>query len=184
MRQRAIILLAKGFEEMEAIISIDILRRAGIEALIVCIDDDLLVEGSRRITVQAQLKLKDIDFIPDALVLPGGMPGARNLEQSEMVIDLIETTAGHGKIIAAICASPAHALVKAGVLEGKNAACYPGDENLFLSNTVYKKDDLVVDGNIITSVGPGTTFKFAIEIVRKLCGQDIADKVKQAAIVK
>jgi len=184
MRLRVIILLAKGFEEMEAIISIDIMRRAGIDVLIVCIDNDLLVEGSRKISVQGQLRLEDVDFIPDALILPGGMPGAKNLEESGVVIDLIKKTASQGKIIAAICASPAHALVKAKVLEGKRATCYPGEEKLFSSNTIYEKNDVVVDGNIITSVGPGTTFKFAIEIVRKLCGQNIADNVEQAAILK
>jgi len=184
MRQRAIVLLANGFEEMEAIISIDILRRAGVNALIVCIADDLLVEGSRGITVEAQLKLKEVDFVPDALVLPGGMPGAVNLAQSELVIDLIKKTTESGKIIAAICASPAHALVEAGILDDKRATCYPSEENLFSANTVYKNEDVVVDGNIITSIGPGTAFKFSLEIVKKLCGLNIADKVQKAALIK
>ncbi|MBU1087589.1 MAG: DJ-1/PfpI family protein [Candidatus Omnitrophica bacterium] len=184
MRPRAIIVLAKGFEEMEAIISIDILRRAGIDAIIACIDHDLLVEGSRKINVQAQVKLENVDFIPDAVVLPGGMPGALNLEQSERVIELIKKTANDGKLIAAICASPAHALVKAGVLKGKTVTCYPGDETLFLPGTLYKKQDVVVDGNIITASGPGTTYDFALAIVKKLCGQDVAEKVKKAALIK
>ncbi|MBU1044800.1 MAG: DJ-1/PfpI family protein [Candidatus Omnitrophica bacterium] len=184
MRPRAVIILAQGFEEMEAIISIDILRRAGIDAVIACLDHDLLVAGSRKITVQAQVKLDDIDFIPDAVVLPGGMPGALNLAQSENVINFIKKIADQGKIIAAVCASPAHVLVKAGVLKGKTATCYPGDETLFLPETIYKKQDVVVDGNIITASGPGTSFDFALAIVKKICGQDLADKVKKAALIK
>jgi protein deglycase len=184
MRPKAIIILAEGFEEMEAIISIDILRRAGIDALIACLGDDLSVVGSRKITVQAQVKLDDVDFVPDALVLPGGMPGARNLEQSGVVIDLIKKTVNQGKVLAAICASPAHALVKSAVLKGKTATCYPGDEVLFSADIVYKKQDVVVDGNIITASGPGTTFDFALAIVKKLCGQEMAEKVKQAALIK
>ncbi|MFH1062825.1 MAG: DJ-1 family glyoxalase III [Candidatus Omnitrophota bacterium] len=184
MKPRAIIILAQGFEEMEAIISIDILRRAGIDAMIACIGADLQVVGSRKITVQAQVKLADINFIPDALVLPGGMPGARNLESSDLVIELIKKTADQGAVVAAICASPAHSLVRAGVLKGKYATCYPGEEALFSPDIMYKKDDLVIDKNIITASGPGASFDFALAIVKKLCGQDTADTVKKNALIK
>lgn len=184
MREKAVIILAQGFEEMEAIISIDILRRAGVEVVIACIGDDFLVEGSRKIMVQAQVKLEAIDYVPDALVLPGGMPGARNLEQSDVVIDLIRKVVKQDKVLAAICASPAHALVKAGVLKGKMATCYPGDEVLFSSDIIYKKQDVVVEGNIITASGPGTAFDFALAIVKKLCGQEMAEKIKKAALIK
>ena len=184
MGKEVLIVLAEGFEEMEAVICVDILRRAGLKVIIAALGDRLLVTGSRQIQIKADMPIENITTIPDALVLPGGGKGAENLACSKKVIDLIKLASKTGKIIAAICASPAHALVKAGVLEGKMATCYPGEEILFGKKTVYKKDDVVIDGNIITSRGPGTAFYFALSIVENLCGKVVAKELKEKALIK
>ena len=171
MDKHALIILAEGFEEMEAVIPADMLRRAGVNVTIAALGPELLVNGSRGICIKADTLLDEVTKVPDALVLPGGGKGAENLAASEKVIDLVQQTAQAGKIVAAICASPAHALVKAGVLEGKAATCYPGEEILFEGKTIYKKDNVVVDGNIITSRGPGTAFSFALAIIEAVCGK-------------
>jgi 4-methyl-5(b-hydroxyethyl)-thiazole monophosphate biosynthesis len=183
MKPKALIILAPGFEEMEAVISIDMLRRASVDVAIACLDDRFLISGSRNIQIQAEASLDSVDYIPDALILPGGMPGAKNLAQSDKVIELIQKTNRQNKIIAAICASPAHALVKAKILENKKVTCYPGCEDMFESGTEYTGQDVVADGNIITASGPGTAFLFALVIIEKLCGKSIADKVKSNALI-
>lgn len=183
MGKEVLIVLAEGFEEMEAVIPADILRRAKLNVTLAALGKQLLVKGARNIQVKADVLLENITTIPDALVLPGGGKGAENLACSKKVIDLIKLVSEAGKIIAAICASPAHALVKAGVLEGKMATCYPGEEIFFGKKTVYKKDDVVIDGNIITSRGPGTAFYFALSIVESLCGKVAAKELKEKALI-
>jgi len=183
MSKSVVVALADGFEEIEAVISIDILRRAGLNVISVAISSDLLVRGSRNITIQADVFLKDLEIIPDALLLPGGSTGAKNLAASEVVDDMLQTCVEQKKIIAAICASPACVLAKAGVLEGKKATCYPSFEKLFPPQVMHSEDAVVVDGNIITSKGPGTAFEFALRIVDVLCGTQIAQEVKAKALI-
>jgi 4-methyl-5(b-hydroxyethyl)-thiazole monophosphate biosynthesis len=183
MNKHVLIILAEGFEEMEAVIPADMLRRAGLNVTIAALGKELLVNGSRGVRIKADIMLEGITFVPDALVLPGGGKGAENLASSEKVIELVKQTAQMGKTVAAICASPAHALVKAGVLEGKTATCYPGEEVFFKGNTVYKKDNVVVDSNIITSRGPGTAFDFALNIIEALGGKPLAQQVKEKALI-
>jgi len=184
MSLSALVLLAEGFEEMEAVISIDILRRAGIRVITAAICDNRIVTGSRRIPIKADILLKDFQSIPDALILPGGLTGAENLAASQDVKDLIMTCIREGKIIAAICASPALVLSKFGVLKGKKATCYPGHERHFGNETVFIKDDVVIDGNVITSAGPGTAFHFAVAIVHVLTGEKTLSDVKEKALIK
>lgn len=184
MSKKALILLAEGFEEMEAVISVDMLRRAGIEVVLAAIGNNLHVKGSRRITLQADILLKNTKDIFDALILPGGMPGAKNLALQESVIKLIKKYFEQRKVVCAICASPAYAFLESGILSGKKATCYPGDEVRFGRDTCYLKEDVVVDGNIITSAGPGTAFYFALAIIKKLLGEEAANKVKEKALVR
>ncbi|MCP4650517.1 MAG: DJ-1/PfpI family protein [PVC group bacterium] len=184
MAKKVLILLAEGFEEMEAVISIDILRRAGLDVVTVAIGGDLLVRSARNVTIKADVYLKNYEGIPDAVVLPGGTAGAERLAASEIVIDLIKTCTAQGKTVAAICAAPAIVLPKTGVLDGKRATCYTDCETMFNSQITFVKEDVVVDGNIITSAGPGTAIDFALAVVEVLLGEEIVAKLKEKALIK
>jgi 4-methyl-5(b-hydroxyethyl)-thiazole monophosphate biosynthesis len=183
MPKTVLVILAEGFEEVEAIAPIDVLRRAGVRVTIAGVTG-LQVKGSRNIGVQADALLKDIQDLPDAVILPGGLPGATNLARSEDVARIVKKMSSAGKLVAAICAAPAVVLAPLGLLEGKKATCYPGCESDFSSKTVYLKDRVVVDGNIITSQGPGTALEFALAIAARLAGQEMADTVRGKMLIK
>jgi len=159
---RLIVPLAEGFEEIEAVAVIDILRRANIKVDVVGIEDEI-VAGRNGIKILCDKVIADVkpeDY--DGIVLPGGNPGYKNLENNQQVINFIKTFNSKGKLIAAICASPT-ILEKVGVLEGKKATCYPSMRDK-IKNFVDER--VVVDKNVITSQGPGTAIEFALEIVR------------------
>jgi len=183
MRKKAIVILADGFEELEAVTAIDILRRAGVKVVACGLEKDK-VKGSRETTILADKGFDQSDLTQgyDACILPGGMPGAERLANSDTVKTLLKKMCGDNKLIAAICASPALVLSPVGILDNKAATCSPGMEGLFPKSTRYKEDNVVIDGNIITSRGPGTALEFAISIVKVLCGKDIAQKVRKAAL--
>ena len=161
------VFLADGFEEIEALGTVDILRRCELEVKTVSITENLQVTGSHNISVIADLVKEDMkeDDI-DALVLPGGIPGADNLEQCGFVTDLLKRKAAEGKIIAAICAAP-KVLGLIGLLSGVKATCYPGYEAK-LVGAITKRGDVGCDKNFITSKGAGTTHAFAREIASAL----------------
>ena len=182
MLKTALVILAEGFEEVEAIAPVDVLRRAGVRVTIAGVKD-LCVKGSRKIGVEADILLRDLVEIPDAVILPGGIPGATNLAKSEEVAELVKKMHDAGKIVAAICAAPAVILAPLGILDGKRATCYPGCETDFSSKTVYAQERVVVDGNIITSQGPGTAFEFALAIAARLVGQPMADTVRGKMLI-
>ena len=181
MSKKAIIILADGFEEIEAITVIDILRRAGIEVAVRGLGSEK-VKGSKGVVIVTDKMLQGNETGYDVCVLPGGMPGAENLAVSDKVKNLLLDMNDKGKIIAAICAAPAIVLAPLGILDDKTATCYPGMEQGFSDSTEYSKDEVVVDGNIITSRGPATALKFAIAIVESLCGQVIAQKIASATL--
>ena len=181
MVKKAIIVLATGFEEIEAVTSIDILRRAGIEVTIAGLDSDNIC-GSHGINIIVDKKLDDIGADFDACILPGGMPGAMHLSHSKKLTELIKKMNSKGNLIAAICAAPAIVLAPIGVLNNKSATCYPGMQNEFKENTLYKNEAVVVDGNIITSQCPGTAMDFAFAIVEKLAGKDSVKKLRKAML--
>ncbi len=185
MRKTAIVVLADGFEEIEAITIINALRRAGIKVTICGLDTDL-VKGSRDITISADKLLdeSDVGSEYDACVLPGGMPGAENLASSDMLKELITKMHAQGKVIAAICSSPALVLSYLNILDNKSATCFPGMRGDFSSLTTYKEDNVVIDGKIITSKGPATAMEFSLSIVETLCGKDIACRVGKSLLYK
>jgi len=175
---RLIVPLAEGFEEIEAIAVIDVLRRANIKVDVVGIEDEI-VAGRNGVKILCDKIITDVkpdDY--DGIVLPGGNPGYKNLENSQQVINLIKAYNSRGKLIAAICASPT-ILEKIGVLEGKKATCYPTLKDK-LKNYVDEK--VVVDKNVITSQGPGTAIEFALEIVR-FFNPSIYDQLKKDLLV-
>ena len=161
------IALADGFEEIEALGAVDILRRSELEVKTVSITDSLEVCGAHGIKVLADIKTADVDeSVLDAIVLPGGLPGADNLENCKFVTDLCVKSAKEGKILAAMCAAP-KVFGVLGLLDGVKATCYPGFEARLFSAKVSRKR-VVCDKNFITAKGAGVTHEFAQAIARAL----------------
>lgn len=176
------VFLADGFEETEAITTIDYLRRCELEVKTVGVKA-LPVIGSHKIKVIADILATDVELKKiDMIVLPGGMPGTINLEQSKIVNEAIDYCAENNKIIAAICAAPS-ILGHKGLLKGKDATCFAGfEDELFGAN--FKTDDVVIDGNIITSRSAGTANQFSFALVTKLLSKERADLLKDSVIWK
>ena len=174
--------LADGFEETEALAPLDMMRRAKIEVKTVGVTGEF-VTGSHGVTVKADLKPEEISFNNiDGVVLPGGMPGTMHLLENETVNAVIRKFAEEGKMVAAICAAPS-VLGAAGLLEGKHATCHPGFEEK-LTGATTSEDEVVVDGNIITSRGMGTAIPFAFEIVRYFTDDETVEHVRQGLVYR
>lgn len=174
-----LIILADGFEEAEAVITVDVLRRLDFDVTIASLNEDLLVESSRKIGFIADEKLskcKNADY--KAVVLPGGMPGSENLKNSPDVMEIIKKTNIQGGLICAICAAPI-ALSAAGVLDNVKFTAYPGFEGQF--KTAPLRDMVVKDKNIITGKGPGAAFEFAFKIAESL-GKDPSQTAKDMLV--
>src|SRR3989338_11700711 len=167
MSKKVLIILAEGFEEIEAVTPIDVLRRAGAEVTSAGLSGKV-VSGAHGIKFEADIPLDDYRDSPDAIILPGGMPGARNLAESKKVADFIKKMNSQKKIIGAICAAPALALSPTGVLDGKKATCYPGFESNFSKSVKFSQERVVTDGNVITSKGPGSALEFSVKLVEQL----------------
>lgn len=180
---RSFIFLAEGFEEIEAITPIDVLRRAGFDVKSVSITDNRQVTGAHGITVMADMTFAQADF-EDAewLIIPGGLPGATNLHEFEPLNDLIKSHAINGKI-AAICASPAMVLAPTGILEGKEATGYPGTEGgLKAAGAIVRDVPVMALENIITGNGPAAALRFALAIVANSMGEHKAQEVGAAML--
>ncbi|PHR56204.1 MAG: DJ-1 family protein [Arcobacter sp.] len=174
--------LAKGFEEIEAVSLIDILRRAELDILIGGVGT-LEVEGAHGIKIQADIlveKVKSEDL--EMIVLPGGWDGTYALADDADVQRLLQEMDKEGKDIAAICAAP-YALNKAGVLK-HNYTCYPSVENEIRQEGYSSEKNIVTDGNVMTSRGPGTVFEFALAIVEKLKGKKVAQALETGMLIK
>ena len=172
------VLLAEGFETIEALTTVDILRRAGVECHTFAIKNQE-VTTSHHITLKADKVFNEEIKDYDVVVLPGGMPGAVNLRDDERVINLLKEFNSKNKIIAAICAGPI-SLGKAGISEGKNVTCYPGFEEQ-LGNCNYQKELVVIDKNIITGRGPAAAIPFAFEILKQIAPEKV-DEIKKAML--
>lgn len=174
MKKTVLVILAPGFEEIEAVTPIDILRRANIEVTIASLENDLHVRSRGNVVVAAEVKLEDVvrkNF--DAILLPGG-PGTKNLREDDRVLELVNKFFDEGKLIGAICAAPT-VLLEAGVLEGKRYTAHFSVENELTE--IQKQSAVVKDGNIITSQGPGTAIQFGFALVEALVGKSMADKI-------
>jgi 4-methyl-5(b-hydroxyethyl)-thiazole monophosphate biosynthesis len=178
----AIVVFAQGFEEIEAITQVDILRRADAEVELVGLDE-MEVTGSRGVTVKMDRLLSESEDV-DLIALPGGSEGAKRLGQSSSLLHLLRRQLDSGKLVGAICAAPALVLGENGLLSGRRATCFPGFEDHFTDDAEYVIDTVVKDGNLITSRGPGTALPFALALARELVGEDVAERVASAALAR
>ena len=179
---KALVFLASGFEEIETVTIVDVLRRAGVKVTVAGLTPNM-VEGKHGIKIVPDKPIDDVkvnDF--DAVVVPGGNPGYKNLRNDPRVIDIIKKAFGSNKLVAAICAGPA-VLSDAGTLEGKACTIYPGMENeLRKGGGKPKQDMIVVDGNIVTSRGPATALPFVLKLAEKLAGKQVAEAVSKKTL--
>ena len=173
------VFMANGFEDVEALIPIDVLRRGGVDVITVSTTEDIIVESAHGVGIRADMMFTACDFSDaDLLMLPGGMPGASNLFEHEGVCQALKLQAAAGKKIAAICASPAVVLAQLGLLDGKKATCYPGFERM-LETADYTGALVTVDGNITTGEGPAAAFPYAYTILADLTDQATADQIAE-----
>jgi 4-methyl-5(b-hydroxyethyl)-thiazole monophosphate biosynthesis len=176
---RVLVPLAEGFEEIEAVTVVDLLRRAGIEVHTACLDGPQ-VTGSHGIAVLADIALdaaRADDY--DMIVLPGGMPGAEHLKSDARVLALLRRFAADGRYTAAICAAPG-VLAHAGLLEGRAATSFPGFLHAGSAPGIRLRDDaVVIDGKVVTSRGAGTAMEFALALIGLLAGPEVQRQVRE-----
>lgn len=171
--KKAAVIIAPGFEEGEALTIIDIIRRAEIPCEAVGLTETT-VTGAHNITMECDTVLSMETSSCDMVVLPGGIPGATNLRDSGLLMEVIRKMNSQGKYVCAMCAAPI-ALERAGVLEGRNFTAYVGYDEKIKAGT-FREDEVVIDGNVVTSRGPATAYAFAYELARLLGGDDQAVK--------
>jgi len=179
----ALIVIAEGSEEIEAITPGDVLQRAGVNITYAGVGT-LTSTGGHGVPLRADMLVEDVGGILfDALVLPGGGKGAENMHHCEFVNDLIKRHWEGGKIVAAICAAPAVVLAPIGLLSGRHATCYPGLERRFAKDVKDCTASVCVDGHLVTSRGPGTAMEFSIRLAELMTGAPNALKIGQAMLV-
>ena len=194
--KRVAVLLAEGFEEIEALAPVDLLRRAGVEVFTVGKEN---VKGSRNISVVTDKRVSDFlqecesQGLPDAVIIPGGLNGTKNLAACTKAQNFITKMWKENKLVCAICAAPVIVLSPLGILKNKNFTCYPTMENEFseyagknweekVSGSTHKEENVVIDNNLITSRGAGTSLDFAFAIITALCDADTMEKVKKSIV--
>lgn len=194
--KRVAVLLAEGFEEIEALAPVDLLRRAGVEVFTV---GEYVVKGSRNISVVTDKRVSDflqeceLQGLPDAVIIPGGLNGTKNLAACTKAQNFITKMWQENKLVCAICAAPVIVLSPLGILKNKNFTCYPTMENEFseyagenweekVSGSTHKEENVVIDNNLITSRGAGTSLDFAFAIITALCDADTMEKVKKSIV--
>ena len=179
--KRVFVPLAPGFEEIEAVTIIDVLRRAGVEVVVAGTSVGL-IEGSNGIKISADKTLDQVrvsDF--DMIALPGGTLGVENLKKDARLLPLLREFSEKGKYLSAICAAPS-LLSSAGLLRGKQATSYPSFLREVSASCLYSEDRVVTDGKIVTSRGPGTAMEFALKLVEILVGTEKVSELKKAML--
>ena len=189
MFKKVVVLLADGFEEVETVTPITFLRRAGIEVVVASIGEGVTAKGARGVQMIADNTLAELagESDWDAVVVPGGLQGAQNIASCEKAGVLLKEMAAAGKLVCAICASPALVLAPLGILTGKKFTCYPGMEEKIKENGwpcgELSLCDTVADENIITSRAAGTSGDFAITIIEKLLNEETAKKIAASVLL-
>ncbi len=174
--------IAEGFEEIEALCPLDLMRRAGLEVVTVGVGNSREITGAHQITVKTDITEADFpaDSKPEMIFLPGGMPGTLNLGASKTVKNAILSAYERNEYIAAICAAPS-ILGDMGLLKGKKAVCYPGFEQR-LAGAEIPNEKVVLDGKILTAKGMGAALDMGLKIVEIFCGADTAEKLRRSVI--
>ena len=177
------VLLAEGFEEVEALTPVDLLRRAGVETRLVGVTGETFC-GARGIRVVTDLSMDDIDLAQaDMIVLPGGMPGTTNLYADKRVTSAVRAMYDAEKYVAAICAAPSVILGGMGLLKGRRATCYPGCETQ-MPGTEYTPVQAQQDGKLITGQAPGASFAFGLKLLAALRGEQTAADVAEGMVIR
>ena len=180
MTKTALVPIANGTEEMEAVTIIDVLRRAEVAVTVASVQD-LQITASRGVKLAADCLVTECTANNyDLIALPGGMPGAEYMRDCKPLIDMLRTQKAEGRLFAAICASPAVIFAHHGLIDDRRATSYPSTMDKLPKS---QHERVVVDGTCITSQGPGTAQEFALELVRQLCGKETADSVASAMVV-
>ena len=190
---KAAVFFADGFEEIEALSPVDYMRRAGIEVITVGVkgtpfNKTMIVTGSHKVPMIMDMSFDDFlkeygQELPDCVCCPGGAKGAQNLSENADLLDYLEKCNKAGKLVTAICASPAVVLGKTDILKGKKWTCYPQMQDNAKPEYLggYSNQVFITDGNLVTARGPGAGEQFAMELVRILAGQEIHDKVHDSS---
>lgn len=177
--------IANGTEPMEAVMTIDVLRRGGADVTVASVENQLPVDACHGVKIVADALISDCaDTIFDLISLPGGMPGAAVLRDCKILESMVNKQAADGRFYAAVCAAPAVALGAWGVLKGKKATCYPSLMEQLSSSAITVESRVQKDGNVVTSRGPGTTMEFAVALVELLFGKDKADEVSGPLVMR
>lgn len=190
---KAAVFFADGFEDIEALSPVDYMRRAGIEVITVGVkgtpfNNTMIVTSSHKVPMIMDMTLSDFlkeygEELPDCLCCPGGSLGADNLSENSQLLAYLEKCNQAGKLVSAICASPAVVLGKTNILKNKKWTCYPGMQDNAKAEYLasYSNKVFITDGNLVTSRGPGASEEFAMELVRILAGQKVHDKIHAGA---
>ncbi len=185
--KKAVVFIADGTEEIEVITPVDYLRRAAVQVTLVSVSQSRTVTASHGVSINADMTLESYlsagEELPDAVVVPGGMPGTTNIAECRAAVDFVSQMNDAGKLVCAICAAPKVVLPKTGALKGKAWTCYPGmreDAAEFIAT--YRNEAFIHDGNLITGRGPGAAEEFSMEIVRTLTGDAIYSKIKEGSM--
>ncbi len=180
MQKHVLVILADGFEEIEAIAPIDLLRRAGLDVTVAGLDKTV-IKGAHGITITCDTTVGEIHLRPyDAVVLPGGLPGTNNLLNSDLTLEIVSRCYRDNCVVAAICAAP-RILDKVGALHNKPFTCYPGVENE-ISHGSFTDQNIVISDNVITGKSAGTSIEFALAIIDKLVSKEIANQVQDRIV--
>lgn len=170
--------LATGFEEVEALIPVDVFRRAGLEVRTVSVTGKKVVESAHGVKIESDILFEDANFDDaDLLMLPGGLPGSTNLRDHEGLCNALIAHAGKGRKVAAICAAPM-VLGKLGLLKGKRATCFPGFESQ-MTGAEYTAELFTVDGNVTTGEGPAAAFPYAYALLEQLMDKKVVDDIRE-----
>ncbi|GAY34232.1 hypothetical protein CUMW_276620, partial [Citrus unshiu] len=184
--KRVLVPVANGSEPIESVITIDVLRRSGADVTVASVEKQLRVDACHGVKIVADALVSDCrDAVFDLIALPGGMPGATNLKESEVLESIVKKQASAGRLYAAVCASPAVALGSWGLLKGLKATCYPSFmEQLAPACAATVESRVQQDGKVVTSRGPGTTMEFAVALVEQLYGKEKADEVSGPLVMR
>ncbi|GLU15286.1 hypothetical protein SLE2022_317880 [Rubroshorea leprosula] len=183
--KKVLVPIANGTEPMEAVITIDVLRRAGADVTVASVEKQLRIDAGHGVKIVADALVSDCqDTVFDLIALPGGMPGATNLKNCGVLESIMKKQAADGRLYAAVCASPAVALGSWGLLKGLKATCYPAFMEQLASSATAVESRVQLDGNVVTSRGPGTTMEFAVALVEQLYGKEKADEVSGPLVMR